>query len=759
VFRDTSTSMSSTYLLLSSWFHRGHGMDMFVLMKTTRKLVPKCTPVRGDAGSVQGNVVRRDLCDDVCGVGLSASPKRQCVHQPSPVPSPDQGLLVRNLLRRHRDVDGQLLLVFVPLPCGQSLSHSMSDAGINGYLIGTGGRYDHTIHVVHTDTSSNRQLGSGSQQPTITISSESAHGVPNTNNRSRARRDRTRRDFAVTGDDLNLQPHTSGLPGSRIALCTYQIYPEYIKMLLEDRHFLENIRACNQMFSMTSLGAHTDESINNGCGPYVFKISGQLYHWIGSLCPEEGQPPKFLQLYINDTDNKYKLPTGDMLGAIVYETGPEADMDYDIILEERSGHPQRELKMIGPTSSTSEQKRLTMLAYYLYYLNDRANRYNYLSRTGRLFQQYIVTAICAIEQNRIDFIREHQNDIRNEYLSGIYDAINRGDNDGFDCGSRLILPVFHRAGVVDRVFEMKIDQFVNYLRDDQPFGKVVAVLYKVEFQKSGLPHCHTLLWIDESVQIRRNEDIDNYISAKIPSKHVDPEFYRIFLELLMHGPCGLANPSASCDLGLTNDVLIILVRTWTVDYCSTPVGGRSKMEITLQEAALTATQAELRALLAHILAFGQVSDLKRLWQRTWKSMLEDIPYVSSISLNVPGLHIDYSELEDYVPYELEACLNHCSKSLTDFGLRPPPQHLMSVLRNKLLMEEKSYDQQLLANERDLLLPNNLWDILDESNRIFGGKTVMLGGDFRQTLPVKKATTKDEIIRSSVAKSCMWPHFK
>ncbi|GKF77550.1 DNA helicase, partial [Tanacetum coccineum] len=50
------------------------------------------------------------------------------------------------------------------------------------------------------------------------------------------------------------------------------------------------------------------------------------------------------------------------------------------------------------------------------------------------------TAFCAIEYNRIDFIREHQNDIRNEYLSGIYDAIIRGDNNGYDISGRLILP-------------------------------------------------------------------------------------------------------------------------------------------------------------------------------------------------------------------------------------------------------------------------------------------------------------------------------
>nr|GEY73200.1 helitron helicase-like domain-containing protein [Tanacetum cinerariifolium] len=45
------------------------------------------------------------------------------------------------------------------------------------------------------------------------------------------------------------------------------------------------------MFNMASLGAHVDEYVNNGRGPYVFKIFDQLYHWLGSLCPAEGEPP------------------------------------------------------------------------------------------------------------------------------------------------------------------------------------------------------------------------------------------------------------------------------------------------------------------------------------------------------------------------------------------------------------------------------------------------------------------------------------
>ncbi|GKF28328.1 hypothetical protein Tco_0094670, partial [Tanacetum coccineum] len=92
----------------------------------------------------------------------------------------------------------------------------------------------------------------------------------------------------------------------RIILRPPPEYPQYIKELYENTHFMDNIRAYNQMFSMTSLGANVDKSINNGKGPYIFRISGQLYHWIGSLCPEEGQLPRFLQLYIYDTTNEVK---------------------------------------------------------------------------------------------------------------------------------------------------------------------------------------------------------------------------------------------------------------------------------------------------------------------------------------------------------------------------------------------------------------------------------------------------------------------
>ncbi|GJU69445.1 DNA helicase [Tanacetum coccineum] len=57
------------------------------------------------------------------------------------------------------------------------------------------------------------------------------------------------------------------------------------------------------------------------------------------------------------------------------------------------------------------------------------------------------------------------------------------------------------------------------------------------------------------------------------------------------------------------------------------------------------------------------------------------------------------------------------------------------------------------------LDRSLRDILTMPHRLFGGKSVLLGDDFRQTLPVKKGASKMEVIASCISESELWPHFK
>ncbi|GKB78485.1 DNA helicase [Tanacetum coccineum] len=221
-----------------------------------------------------------------------------------------------------------------------------------------------------------------------------------------------------------------------------------------------------------------------------------------------------VKLYNVIGSRQYELPTADTIRAIVFGGNSVMETEFDLIIEENS---------------------------------------------RELFQQYVVTAYCAIEQSRLDYIRQKQSDIRNEYLSGLYDSIMRGDRDGSEVGMRTVLtasftggprymyahyldalsichgnPSFFvtytcnakwleiqdymasfpelttvdRADVVDRLFEQKVRDYIKFVRNTKPFGDITAVLYTIEFQKRGLPHYHSFLWISASSKVRKDSDVD-----------------------------------------------------------------------------------------------------------------------------------------------------------------------------------------------------------------------------------------------------------
>jgi hypothetical protein len=64
------------------------------------------------------------------------------------------------------------------------------------------------------------------------------------------------------------------------------------------KEFRKNIAQYNTALSFTSLGVTEDHSINNGGGPPIFRIRGELCHLAGALLPAEGHRPTYAQLYI-----------------------------------------------------------------------------------------------------------------------------------------------------------------------------------------------------------------------------------------------------------------------------------------------------------------------------------------------------------------------------------------------------------------------------------------------------------------------------
>ncbi|GJW36161.1 DNA helicase [Tanacetum coccineum] len=71
-----------------------------------------------------------------------------------------------------------------------------------------------------------------------------------------------------------------------------------------------------------------------------------------------------------------------------------------------------------------------------------------------------------------------------------------------------------------------------------------------------------------------------------------------------------------------------------------------------------------------------------------------------------------------------------------------------------------YDEAPMNDKRCFeTLDRTLRDLMKAPNLLFGGKTIVLGGDFRQTLPVKKGAAKEELIAASIAESHLWWNFK
>nr|GEV32727.1 DNA helicase [Tanacetum cinerariifolium] len=651
--------------------------------------------------------------------------------------------------------------------------------------------------------------------------------------------------------------------GGRIYMPPTPDRPAFIQQLLTNSHFMEHIQAYSQMFTMTYFGAKIDNSRKHfgelnegGLNPDIFEgfihvldeHNGLLRLFITARnrYNVDERPGFKIRLYSVGGVRGYELPTSDII--IVFKDGPRSRTDFDVIIKFRGGPHQRINKLhqsymslqflllfvfgepgfypeltLKPQNGKGNGKKVTMNAYYKYQLHTRVKEFGLILRGERLCQQYVVAVFCAIELSRLDFIQKKQNDLQSNYLSGLYDAISRGDREGILVGSKIMLPNTFtrgpRADIVCRVFEQKVKDFIKFLKTVRTFGYVSAVLYTIEFQKRGLPHYHTLLWVDSKGELQDTELIDEFNSAEIPNpvedprgpdrilakisdseasaslpgnskqideiqNYVDGRFicpyearWRIF-DFLIHYrepavqilSVHLENmqrvnfrkrdrldvivnlPDKKKRLLLNGELFYFRMLLCHQKGCRSPVevrtvndqiqptyqvacdalgllGDDKEWGTSLEESTALGSSKEIRILFSQILMNYDVADLNKLWIKHWEAT----------SASISNRH------------ELLFVYGHdvASSGIASVLL---PGGRTTLSRFKLPLE--------LTDERCFeTLDRTLRNLMDASSLLFGGKTVVLGGDFRQTLPVKKGAGKDELIAASIAESHLWWHFK
>ena len=77
--------------------------------------------------------------------------------------------------------------------------------------------------------------------------------------------------------------------------------------------------------------------------------------------------------------------------------------------------------------------------------------------------------------------------------------------------------------LISSMCKMNIAQLcISLLNDAHPLGHVTDYVIKIEFQMSGSPHAHSLLWMKDAPKINQDSDddvcrfIDKYITAVVP---------------------------------------------------------------------------------------------------------------------------------------------------------------------------------------------------------------------------------------------------
>ena len=126
------------------------------------------------------------------------------------------------------------------------------------------------------------------------------------------------------------------------------------------------------MFAFTSFGANIESTRTDSHGSYIFKISGQVHHLMGSLLPFDNERPRFAHLYIYDTENEIE---NRILSFIFDETSKALTQSIMNLLTEMldknnnlvqifrtvrdrfkfSGIPSMKLRLIGRRSTDSNQ--------------------------------------------------------------------------------------------------------------------------------------------------------------------------------------------------------------------------------------------------------------------------------------------------------------------------------------------------------------------------------------------------------------------
>ncbi|PNY10906.1 helicase-like protein [Trifolium pratense] len=378
--------------------------------------------------------------------------------------------------------------------------------------------------------------------------------------------------------------------GGKAELSLLEQPPKLLQQLLfnnvrtDSKNYQAHTRIYNSMFAFTSPGMKIDDRKNVGKGPPTIRIQGQVCHRIGSMLPQEGEHPKFAQLYIYDTENEIKNR--------IHAFRDNKEIDANIVLKLKNMLDTHNVHAKSFRMARDTLKKNPFQDLKLKLISERTT-------DGRIYNKPTVSEVAALIVGDIDSAAKRDiimhkrngnlqriNEFHPCYLAYQYPLLFPFGEDGFRIGNaaqktgkRVILPSTFvgskrymdqlyfdgmaissavgfpdlfitftcnptwpeitrelakhnlkpqdRPDIVTKVFKIKFDKLMKDLTKRHVLGKVLAYMYTIEFQKRGLPHAHILIFLHPSSKYPTPEDIDQIISAEIPNPETHQELHNL----------------------------------------------------------------------------------------------------------------------------------------------------------------------------------------------------------------------------------------
>jgi hypothetical protein len=93
---------------------------------------------------------------------------------------------------------------------------------------------------------------------------------------------------------------------------------------------------------------------------------------------------------------------------------------------------------------------------------------------------------------------------------------------------------------------LKNDELLRDITERNVFGRVIAILTVIDFQKGTLPHSHTLVVLHPDDKLKTPEDTDCLVCAELPDKNIEPDLFETVTVSLLHGPCSIHDSTKPC---------------------------------------------------------------------------------------------------------------------------------------------------------------------------------------------------------------------